>query len=114
MGNALDSLVPTQLKQMVKQSGREFVYPYPIVLQVVEIATRNNISILGVEVFHALPQGFLTEAISSYRISSSDDWDSFVKRNNFSAAEFIDQNRKGEGHGYILSATSEREFRNLK
>jgi hypothetical protein len=112
--NTLDSFVPVHVKQMARQSGNQFVYPYPIILEVVGTATAKNISVLGVEVFHVLSNGLLTETISSYEVPFNGDWDDFVKKNNVLAADFIDQHRKGEGHGYILSATSEKEFRKLK
>jgi hypothetical protein len=112
--SALDSFVPIRLRRLAEQSGNQFVYPYPIILEVVATATQKNISILGVEVFHVLPNGFLTEAISSYDVPFNGDWTDFVKKNNVLALHFIDHHRKGEGHGYILSATSQEEFRKLK
>jgi hypothetical protein len=112
--NALDSFVPIQVKQTAEQSGNEFLYPYPVVLEVVRIATEKNISILGVEIFHALSNGLLTEAMTSYEVPFNGDWDDFVRKNNALAADFIDQHRRGEEHGYILSATSQEEFRKLK
>jgi hypothetical protein len=96
------------------RSGTEFVYPYQDALDVVQIATQNRISILGVEVFHVLSSGLLTRRISAYLIPFGGTWLEFVRANNLRAVEFIQENRKGEEHGYILSSTSEEEFRSLK
>lgn len=110
----LDPLVPAHLRQTARQSGNEWVYPYPSVLQVIEIASSKSISVLGVELFQILENGLITEGLSGYEVQFVDDWIAFVQRNNALALDFVEQNRRGLGYGYILTSTSADEFRSLK
>jgi hypothetical protein len=116
MINALDSLVPSDLQQLAWMCGNEFAYPYPAVLRVVDIATKNAIAILGFEFFHILPHDprFATEALTGYELRFSGYWPAFVQDNNLLAAYYIEKNKREGDYGFILTSTSEREFRRLQ
>ena len=115
MINTLDSLVPSDLRQLAWICGDEFAYPYPDVLRVVDIANKNAIAILGFEFFHILPQHprFATEALTGYELRFNGYWPGFVQDNNLLAAYYIEKNRRDGDYGFILTSTSEGEFRRL-
>jgi hypothetical protein len=115
MGNALDSLVPSDLRQAAWACGSELAYPYPNVLKVIDIANKNAIAILGFEFFHILPHHprFATEALTGYELRFNGHWPSFVQDNNLLAAFYIEQNRREGDYGFILTSTSESEFKQL-
>jgi hypothetical protein len=113
----LDSFVPVQLKQLARRCGGderdEFAYPYPSVMEVIDIADQNDIAVLGVEQLQSHPKGPVVEAISGYEIPFQGDWKAFVKRNNVSAREVIMKNQRGEEHGYVLTSASQAWFGQL-
>jgi hypothetical protein len=115
MSNALDSLVRSELKAAAWTCGEEFVYPYPNVLRVVEIANENAIAILGFEFFHILREhpSFATEALTGYELRFNGDWPGFVQDNNLLAAFYIEKNRRDGDYGFILTSTSQTEFQQL-
>jgi hypothetical protein len=113
--SAFESLVPVQLRQTAWSCGDEFVFPYPEVLQAVDVANTHEIAILGVEFFRVLENARLaTEALSEYELFFSSDWPGFARANNALALDFIERNRKEGNHGYILTSASEREFQQFK
>jgi hypothetical protein len=95
--------------------GSEFVYPYPTVLRVVDIANENAIAILGFEFFHVLPNypRFATEALTGYELRFNGHWPGFVRDNNLLARHYIEENRREGDYGFILTSTSESEFQQL-
>jgi len=111
----LDSLMPARLKQLATCcGGNEFAYPYPSVMEVIDMAGQNKIAVLGVELLQSHPKGPVVEAISGYEIPFLGDWKAFVEANNASAREVIMKNQKGEEHGYILTSATESEFHRLR
>ena len=68
---------------------------------------------LGVEVLRILDNGFGTETYSGYEFKYDGSWQGFVGLNNDAALRFLDEKIFGEGYGYILTSTSENEFRRL-
>lgn len=51
---------------------------------------------------------------SGYGFKFGGTWAEYVKLNNTAATRFIQENRFGEGHGYILTSTSYQEFADLR
>jgi hypothetical protein len=115
MANTLDSLVPSDLRQSAWECGGEFAYPYPTVLKVVDIANKNAIAILGFEFFQILPHHprFATEALTGYELRFNGYWPGFVRDNNLLATYYIEQNIREGDYGFILTSTSESEFRQI-
>jgi len=109
---ALDLLIPEALKRTGRPNGAEWVYPPSVVREVLEIAGRNRIAVLGVELFRYTESGLLTVAMSGYdyAVTYEGDWDAFVSKNRQLALEFIAENQEGAGYGYILTTASQDEF----
>jgi hypothetical protein len=105
--------LPADLLRRTWKNEDEFVFPYPEVIRGIEAATAHDIAILGVEVFE-IDDRLVAQEYSGYEFRDESDWRTFVQANNAAALEFVRSHRKGEDHGYILTATSEREFRQLK
>jgi hypothetical protein len=97
-----------------KTIGGEPAFVFPEVLDVLALCTKHEIAVLGVEMFKANPDGYSTEGISVYDIQRSDEsWPEFVARNNSLAVDFVEQNRGGDDHFYLLTASSEAEYPKL-
>ncbi len=109
----LTAIVPTNLLDRARRSGNELVFQHPDALEVVSAATEHGVAVLGVEVFQ-VEAGLQVEDYSGYEFPCSDDWQEFVRANNTAALEFICGHSSVEERGYILTAVSEREFRQLK
>lgn len=108
----LISIVPAELLDRARLNETEFVFAHPDVLDVIRIATEHAVAILGIEVFE-VKDGLLAQDYSGYEFPSGDDWRDFVLVNNRAAMEFVRSHPAGEDHGYILTSSSEREFRQL-
>lgn len=107
------SVVPADVLRRARKNDDEFVFPYPEVIDAIRAASENDVATLGVEVFE-IDDSLRAQDYSGYEFNDCDDWRAFVRANNAAALEFVQSHRKGEDHGYILTATSEREFRQLK
>lgn len=90
------------------------MFTFPDVLDALALCTRHDISVLGVELMRVIPQGYCTEGISTYEVQlGKQPWHDFVVLNNGLAAEFIRQNRGGDDHFYLLTASQKQEFAEL-
>jgi hypothetical protein len=95
--------------------GGEPAFTFPAVLDALALCTQHNISVLGVELMRMAPHGYCTEGISTYEVQlEGQSWHEFVLLNNSLAAEFVKHNRGGDDHFYLLTATLEAEFHNLR
>jgi hypothetical protein len=101
------------LKQKAKGAGDEFVFPYPEVIKVIEIACKHEIAVLGVEALEIRPDGLKVIDYSGYEFQFTGDWLAFVRVNNTEAVRFVESHRLDEGHGYILTSASKQEFNKL-
>jgi hypothetical protein len=98
-----------------KTIGGEPMFLFPEVLDALVLCTQHEISVLGVELMRVSPQGYLTEGMSTYDVRlEGQPWHEFVLLNNSFAAEFIRQNRGGDDHFYLLTATLEAELHSLR
>jgi len=62
----------------------------------------------------ATSQGYSTEGISPYEVQlNGHPWHEFVALNNGQAAEYVKQNRGGDDHFYLLTASQQQEFSSL-
>jgi len=111
MGDFETSL-PDEITLPAVRSGEELVLPIEQARRAIEIATKNLIAVLGVEAFRILDDGLGAVTYSGYGFEPS-EWTEFVRANNDEARRFLVSNRLGDGYGYILTATSEQEFRRL-
>ena len=70
---------------------------------------------LGFEAGEVVPDGFQVVDYSGYELEVvlKPDWNAYVEAMNSRAQEWMKAHHYGHNHGYILSATSEREFREL-
>jgi|SRR5579862_2986663 hypothetical protein len=112
---ALENLLPEEIKRASLQLGNgevEFLLPYLEALAAIEIATKNEIAILGVD-SHEIRQGsVLTIGLQdgSSTIKYSGDWCAFVQRLNSAARDWVIEHPLGKNHGYILTSASKEEF----
>jgi hypothetical protein len=109
----LERALPSEITNRAVLSGNELLLPLDEATSAVRIAFRNLIAVLGVEIFHILDSGLGTETYSAYEFKFDDNWHNYVGLNNDAALRFLDENSYGEGFGYILTSTSENEFRSL-
>lgn len=112
MMGALEEILPDELKNTTMRPGNELVLPYDEALRAIEIATAQQIAVLGFEAFQVRKDGLLTVDYTGYDrdISFAGDWPSYVAANNVAAEKWIRNHRYGAGYGYILTSTSEAEF----
>jgi hypothetical protein len=97
-----------------KTIGGEPAFVFPEVLDVLALCTKHEIAVLGLDLFKANPDGYSTEGISVYEIQRGDQsWPEFVARNNSLAADFVKQNKGGDDHFYLLTASLEVEYPKL-
>ena len=94
--------------------GGEPTFAFPDVLTAIAACTKHEIAVLGVELFKATREGYLTEGISDYdlRVRRA-PWHEFVSSNNRLADQFVRANPCGDDHFYLLTASSEEEFDHL-
>jgi hypothetical protein len=109
----LERALPEHIIKLCRRSGNELVIPLDAAKLAIRIATENCIAVLGVEAFR-LENGLGVETYSGYEFTLDDNWRDFVRINNEAAVRFIEENTFGDGYGYILTATSEAEFRALR
>jgi hypothetical protein len=101
----LERILPSDITNFASRSGNELVLPLDEAKQAVLIASRNLIAILG--------DGLKVETYSGYDLKFEGNQEEYVRLTNNAALNFIRENSFGAGHGYILTATSEYEFREL-
>ena len=108
------ALSPRAVEASVR-SGNELVFPFNEAKEAVHIASQNSIAILGVEACRILRDGLDVETYSGYEFEShQDSWAQFVRFNNDAALRFIVERALGHGYGYILTSTSQAEFKGLR
>ncbi len=94
-----------------KTIGGEAAFVFPDVLEAIDVCTRRQIAVLGVELFRFVPEGYTTESMSPYEFGlSTRTWLQFVEINNHEAARFITGHRGGDDHFYVLTTSSRREL----
>ena len=86
--------------------------PYPDALAAIQIATENEIAILGGDSHEIRKSGVLTIGWQggSHAIKYAGDWRAFVQRWNSAARDWVTGHRLGENHGCILTPASENEL----
>ncbi len=108
-----EKTLPAEIVDLAMRSGSELVIPLDGAIRAVRIAKQNLIAVLGVEIFRVLDSGLGVETYSGYEFKFDKNWQAFALVNNDAAQRFIEENSFGEGYGYILTTTSEDEFRRL-
>jgi hypothetical protein len=109
----LEKALPNAITNRAVVSGNELLIPLDDARAAIAIASQSLIAVLGVEVFRILDDGLGTETYSGYEFNFNGNWQDYVGLNNDAALRFLDENSYGEGYGYILTSTSENEFRSL-
>lgn len=114
-----EKILPVDLLQSVIRtlagSELELVFPFAETRRAILVATTHQIAVLGVEVFRILPDGLGVINYSGYGFDDkSDDWTLYVTLNNDAAAQFVSENERGPGYGYILTASSRTEAATLR
>lgn len=113
MPDAFNTILPSEITDVAVRSGNEWVLPLPQAKEAIDLATKHLISILGVELLRIEHNGFLLLDYTGYIHEFRGDWPSYVQHNNQAALSFIEENPLGDGYGYILTASSELEFKAL-
>ena len=110
---ALEEVLPIEIKRSAVLSGQELVLPFSDARRAVEIATHHLIAVLGIECFRIQHDGLGVMDYSGYAFGLTGDWQEFVHSNNTEAVRLLDEHDLGDGHGYILTSTSQKEYREL-
>jgi hypothetical protein len=112
----LERILPDELKRGAVLCGNELVLPYSAALSAIEVATKHQVAVLGLDAFEVRKDGLLTVNMvdPSRYIPFTGDWRAYVAAMNAEAERWLKEHRLGENHGYILSSTSETEFTDLK
>ena len=81
----------------------------------VQIATDHSIAVLGLEAGEVKGDGFQVIDYTGYEVDVmlKPDWKAYVEAMNSRAEDWTKTHRYEHNHGYVLTATSEREFREL-
>jgi hypothetical protein len=109
----LEKLLPVGITSVGVPFDSELCLPFDGAKVAVHLAAENSIAVLGVEVFEISGNSLAMETYSRYEFFRMGDWAKFVLLNNQAALRFIEENNFGEGFGYVLTSTSEREFDEL-
>jgi hypothetical protein len=110
----LDKVLPITITGAAVRSGNELVIPLPEVMHAIHVASEHLIAVLGVESFRILENGFGCEDYTDYAFEVGGDWPAYVRSNYEAARRFIDETQLREGYGYILTSSSENEFKELQ
>ena len=92
-------------------TGNELYFKNADALRVVALCTQNFIAVLGIEIFELQREGLQAKGCSVYR-ARPNGWASFMEQNNDLAEQFLTEHRSATDV-YILTTTSEQEFREL-
>ena len=111
----LESLLATDFKQRAVAVGNELILPYEDSLAAIGTATQHLIAVLGFEAGEIQEDGFQVLDYSGYDndVPFTGDWNAYVTETNVHAERWIKAHYFGRNHGYVLTSTSEREFREL-
>lgn len=103
------------VKRAVK-IGNELIVSYEDALAAIQMATENQIAILGFDSGELLKDGFQVLDYSGYDrdISFNGDWKAYVAAMNADAERWIKGHQLAKNHGYVLTSTSEKEFAQLR
>jgi hypothetical protein len=108
----LDLIMSAEIRARSKKSENEWLFCFRDAKSMINKATEASIAVLGLEIFRVSPDGLETVHYNGYEFKC-DDWKDFVEENNRAANEYVDANVYGDGYVYVLSSTSEREFKAL-
>jgi hypothetical protein len=97
----------------LEKDGNEWVIPFPEVVEAITLAGQHRIAVLGVESFRILETALGCVGYSGYTFEPQGDWAQFVRLNNGEALRFVEDNPRREDFGYVLTTSSEDEFKSL-
>jgi len=114
--------IPAIIDAAVGKPGSGFNFPFPEALEVIRLCTINKIAVLGVEIFLVRNDRLYASGCSDYDLQITrkwnevkiDAWDQYVEENNALASECVHHNPAGDGHVYVLTTSSWREFREIQ
>src|SRR5690348_17863044 len=111
----LDNLLPSEVTQRSIRIGNERILPYEDALAATRIAAEHSIAILGFEAGEIKEDGFQVIDCSGYeaQVMLGPDGNVYAAGMNSRAEGWLKAHEYGRNHGYIVTATSEREFREL-
>jgi hypothetical protein len=110
---ALHEILPQDVKQRSPLYGNEIVLSYEDAVTAIGLASAHQIAVLGFEAGEVKASGFQVVDYNGYDLKFSGDWHTFVLANNAEATRWIREHRYGQGFGYIVTSTSEKEFAKL-
>lgn len=108
-----DRILPASITKASVRNVNEWVIPLPEVKQAIRLATEHLIAVLGVESFRILANGLGVVGYTGYEFEFIGNWPGYVRQNNGAALRYIEENQLGQGYGYILTVSSENEFRTM-
>jgi hypothetical protein len=114
--------VPRVKAAAIGKVGEELSFSFPEVLAVIHACSRNDIAVLGVELFLVKSDGYQASGCSDYDLQERQrwpmvqpaDWPEHARYNNALAEECVRRNPYGDDHVYVLTAVSWREFSQIQ
>ncbi len=99
----LESLFPDSVAAKCVWHGNLCGVPYPEVLQAIEVATAEEIAILGAELFRVEDSALLFLTGSAYELPYVGRWSEFVNANNAAARAFVMEHVQEQKSIYVLA-----------
>ena len=94
-----------ETKQASRLVGEEWLIPASHIERGIDAADWAEIAILGVDAFTIHSDGLVTENYTGYQFERTQDWSTFVKRNDLAAREWLKQFGRSQ-YSYILTTDS--------
>jgi hypothetical protein len=112
----LEDILPETIRSSAMTMGKELVLHHPYALLAIDLADRHHIAVLGVELCEIQEDGVLVPDYSGYdsNIPEGGDWQTYALGMNLEAKRWVEKHPIVSNQGYILTSTSEKEFRDLK
>ena len=112
----LDGILPKDIEKRALAIGNELILPYEDALAAIATATEHHIAVLGFDAGEVDEDGFRVVDYTAYDrdINFTGDWNAYVAAINTKAERWIKAHPLGKNHGYILTATSQEEFSQIK
>ncbi len=102
-----------RLAEGTTPDGSELTFSFPAVLDAINLASANQIAVLGMEVFQRRPDGFYAAGCSSYQFAMN-DWPTLVEHNKVAALKFVQKCSALGSPVFVITSASLTEFQDLK
>lgn len=114
-------LIPSVANLVSDKTTGEPAFTFPDVIEVIRSCKANQIAVLGMEIFLIKDGKYYASGCSTYDLQitrkwpdvPASEWHRYVAENDYLAEDSVRSNPTGDDHVYILTAASQREFRDI-